>query len=236
MMAPERQAERSGVPCCVRVPRDRPYRLLCRPYRLLWSALAPGYGGYYGGYGYGGSSDGGSGSSDFSGCEDDKLICCSGPCCSDIGPDEISDGPDDYGNSETCEWRFVSTSDSFALLFSEFNTESNYDYVRIYDCYDVAAQSCTEVAELHGDLTGSTGTYNSPASGIMKLVFTSDSSYTLDGFVAQCEHRMFYARASEPACVCVCSSVCPTCIFVFRALRSSLDSALLVPCSCLVLR
>ena len=27
-MAPERHAERSGVPCCVRVPSDRPYRLL----------------------------------------------------------------------------------------------------------------------------------------------------------------------------------------------------------------
>ena len=162
-----------------------------------------------GGYGYG--------SADFSVCADSELICCSGPCCSDIGPDEISDGPDNYGDNEACYWRFVSTSESFALSFSEFNTESGYDYVRIYHCDDLAAESCTEVASLDGDLTGTTGTYNSPASGIMKLVFTSDSSYTLDGFVAQCEHRMFYARASERAWACVCASVCPTSVFVFLA-------------------
>ena len=144
---------------------------------------ADGYGGY-GGYGYGGP-----GSADFSSCAYDDLICCTGPCCSDIGPDKISDGPGNYGNSETCQWRFVSLSDPFTLSFSEFFTESGYDYVRIYHCDDVEAQSCTEVDSLDGDLTGSTGTYDSPASGIMKQVFTSDGGVTEAGFVAQCKQQ-----------------------------------------------
>ena len=59
-----------------------------------------------------------------------------------------------------------------------------------------------------------TDTYNSPASDIMKLVFTSDSSETREGFVAQCKHRTCYARGFERACVCVRTSVCCVCVFV----------------------
>ena len=167
-----------------------------------------GENGQYGGSSYGGNGYGGSGSADFSVCADSELICCSGPCCSDIGPDEISDGPGNYGNSETCSWRFVSTSGPFTLSFSDFRTERGWDFVRIYNCDDVEAQSCTEVASLHGDLTGTTGTYDSPASGIMKLVFTSDGGVTEDGFVAQCKHRTFCACVCERACACVLTTCC----------------------------
>jgi hypothetical protein len=161
-----------------------------------WDAYVDTYGS---GSGDGGGDGGGDGSdsADFSACSDDQFICCSGPCCSDIGSDEISDGPGHYGDSETCTWRFVSPSDAFSLSFLDFNTESGFDYVRIYHCDDVAAESCAEVASLDGDLTGSTDTYNSPASGIMKLVFASDSSETREGFVAQCKHRTCYARGFE---------------------------------------
>ena len=170
----------------------------CDQCRSMYSSIAGGddcispedWDAYIDGQGDGGGDGGGDGSdsADFSACSDDQFICCSGPCCSDIGSDEISDGPGHYGDSETCKWRFVSPSDAFSLSFLDFNTESGFDYVRIYHCDDVAAESCAEVASLDGDLTGSTDTYNSPASGIMKLVFASDSSETREGFVAQCKH------------------------------------------------
>ena len=52
-----------------------------------------------------------------------------------------------YGNDETCQWRIRSSS-SFTLSFTRFNTESRFDFVKIYECQDAETESCSEVDSL----------------------------------------------------------------------------------------
>jgi hypothetical protein len=89
-----------------------------------------------------------------------------------------------YPSNANCEW-MISPNDAFliTLNFTTFITQAENDVVRVYQCYDKACQSDqVQLAEL-------SGTYSVPqavvsVTGFMKVVFTSDSAVSADGFIA----------------------------------------------------
>lgn len=106
---------------------------------------------------------------------------CSGTTILTAPSGTITDGSgnSDYTNRVRCSWLIRPPGASFVRLrFTEFNTEANYDFVRIYD-------GTTTNAALLGSYSGRnlppTLTAN---SGAMLIVFTSDSSITRAGWTA----------------------------------------------------
>lgn len=108
----------------------------------------------------------------------------------------ISDGSNGlaYGNFSVCTWRIVPPgADEIDLYFTAFDTEANYDYVRIYNGPD-------DSAPLLGQYSGNTLPPVITASGgAMCIKFTSDNGtngsgweahYEARGLGAQCGHSM----------------------------------------------
>ncbi len=93
----------------------------------------------------------------------------------------LSDGSgnSDYTNRSNCRWLIQpSGATQITLTFLSFNTETNYDFVRVYD-------GATPNAPLLGSYSGA----NLPpaltsSGGSMLVVFTSDSSVTRAGWSA----------------------------------------------------
>jgi hypothetical protein len=90
----------------------------------------------------------------------------------------LSDGPLDYSPSMSCVWR-VLHSGSVVLTFTQFATESSYDFVKVYD------------GQSRNFLLGSFSGQNIPrqiqssgASGGMLIEFVSDYSVQAAGFTA----------------------------------------------------
>merc|ERR1740117_1854513 len=85
-----------------------------------------------------------------------------------------------HGNAEDCQWIMTcaNADESPIVIFHTFNTETNFDYVNIYDGPDVSAP---RIGRFHGtDLPGVTAL----SSNVGVLQFTSDGSVTRDGFHA----------------------------------------------------
>eukprot|EP01045_Picozoa_sp_COSAG04_P009759 COSAG04_NODE_577_length_12466_cov_81.128568_1_plen_807_part_10 len=83
-----------------------------------------------------------------------------------------------YGNGHDCTW-LLSCADGYSpsITFSSFQTEANWDFVRIYDGSDVGAAS---LANCHGSSCPDV-----VATGTTAFVrFTSDGSVTMAGFEA----------------------------------------------------
>ena len=89
----------------------------------------------------------------------------------------VSDGDGSYSNSQACSWT-ISTGSAITLSFSQFNTETNYDYVKVYDG---TSNSGAVLGSFHGSSVPSAVTAR---SGSMFVEFTSDDSVVRDGFVA----------------------------------------------------
>eukprot|EP01052_Picozoa_sp_SAG31_P026324 SAG31_NODE_2378_length_5838_cov_11.939362_1_plen_1456_part_01 len=88
------------------------------------------------------------------------------------------DYDDGHSNGEDCRWTLTCSAGTPILTFVNFNTESNYDFVNVYDGDSVDAD---RVGRLHGTSLPDPIT----ASGsIMVVQFTSDGSVTQDGFLA----------------------------------------------------
>lgn len=88
-------------------------------------------------------------------------------------------GNSDYTNRANCRWLIQPPGATFIqLTFSSFNTESNYDFVRVYD-------GPTTSSPLLGSYSGTSipPTLTS-TGGSMLVVFTSDSSITRAGWEA----------------------------------------------------
>jgi hypothetical protein len=96
----------------------------------------------------------------------------------------ISDGDGDYANFVSCQWTLAPIwSSSVKMIFTSFDTEAGWDFVRVYSCSTI---DCTSKNELSGSpFSGSTppGTIFSP-TGIMLITFDSDSSVVKSGFAA----------------------------------------------------
>jgi hypothetical protein len=96
-----------------------------------------------------------------------------------VGWYDDGSGGSDYNNSQSCSWTFTSAMGGTVRLgFYDFNTESGYDYVRIYDGYDSSAPL---IVELSGNIEPSqyftTGT-------VAYVEWTTDGSVTAPGFNA----------------------------------------------------
>jgi len=89
----------------------------------------------------------------------------------------VSDGDGSYSNSQACSWT-ISTGSAITLSFSQFNTETNYDYVKVYDG---TSNSGAVLGSFHGSSVPSAVTAR---SGSMFVEFTSDGSVVNPGFVA----------------------------------------------------
>ena len=94
----------------------------------------------------------------------------------------FSDGDGDYESRSHCEW-IISATTEISLRFTEFSTESGYDFVTVYRC---ASANCTDeqqIARLSGQSV-SAGTRYTSSTGWMKVVFTSDDLQNGPGFKA----------------------------------------------------
>ncbi|MCX7606927.1 MAG: T9SS type A sorting domain-containing protein [Bacteroidia bacterium] len=88
-------------------------------------------------------------------------------------------GSSDYTNRTNCRWLIQPPGASWIQLsFSSFNTEANYDFVRVYD-------GATTSSPLLGSFSGSSLPSSlTSTGGSMLIVFTSDSSITRAGWEA----------------------------------------------------
>jgi cubilin len=92
----------------------------------------------------------------------------------------ISDGPGNYRAFDNCSWHIATPgATGIQLTFTQFNTEADYDFVRVYDGANATAPL---LASYTGNLsTPFTVTAN---SGQMYVQFTSDLSVQAAGFTA----------------------------------------------------
>lgn len=106
---------------------------------------------------------------------------CSGTTTLTSNTGTITDGSGngDYSNNANCKWLIKPTGGgSIKLTFSAFNTESNYDFVKIYN-------GETTSSPLLGSYSGTTVPAALTAtSGKMLIHFTSDNTTVKPGFSA----------------------------------------------------
>jgi hypothetical protein len=92
----------------------------------------------------------------------------------DSTPIMITDGPLSYSANADCKWLITSASGTIMLAFSSFNTESGYDFVKLYGANG-----------LLGRFGGTTMPPTIVTTGpFMRIEFSADSSVEADGFVA----------------------------------------------------
>merc|ERR1712070_196307 len=88
----------------------------------------------------------------------------------------LSDGPGIYSNDLTCSW-LISTGSQVTLSYSNFNTETGYDFVKVYQgVSSVDAALASPLTGLLSTATGSNPLTTVTGSSPMLVVFTSDSS------------------------------------------------------------
>ena len=93
----------------------------------------------------------------------------------DSTPIMITDGPLSYSAYADCKWLITSASGTIALVFRSFNTESSYDFVKLYGANGSSLGSFSGTRMPPTIVT--TGPY-------MRIEFSADSSVEADGFVA----------------------------------------------------
>ena len=118
-----------------------------------------------------------------------RSLDCNGNCeCtpysgSDYEIRVISDGPSDYVDNSNCVYT-MNSNYIMTLQFIMFSTEYRYDHVLIHKC---TTQACTTASELLFDdgTTDLHAVYESDATHpVLRLIFTSDDSYTDAGWTA----------------------------------------------------
>jgi hypothetical protein len=89
-----------------------------------------------------------------------------------------------YSGDATCEWIIAPwQASTITLTFTELSVEYSFDYVRVWQCTDIACSDKVQLAELSGIYPGSSQVVTS-TTGFMKVVFTSDQNVNHDGFTA----------------------------------------------------
>jgi hypothetical protein len=93
-------------------------------------------------------------------------------------------GSSDYSNNADCQW-LITLPDSVSsaqivIIFTEFSTQSEQDYVHVSDCYSYGCNN--QLAVLYG--APSTPQIITTVSPPLKVRFISDSSITGAGFSA----------------------------------------------------
>jgi len=95
---------------------------------------------------------------------------------------EDGSGTADYGNNVDCEWIIAPAgAPGVSIQFSQFETEQDYDVVRIYECQNEQCPDPVLLAELSGSRSGQRV---QTSTGVMRVVLTSDDSVSSGGFSA----------------------------------------------------
>jgi hypothetical protein len=107
---------------------------------------------------------------------------CSGSCpCGSHGPysGSFSDGPGNYGSSQTCSWLVASGYPrNITISFASFNTESCCDFVTINECSSASCATRRQLARLSGSAVSANTNYTA-STGFLEVVFTSDDRATV---------------------------------------------------------
>jgi hypothetical protein len=91
----------------------------------------------------------------------------------------------EYTDDKQCSWKITSNT-KIGLYFKTFQTESGYDYVRVYDGGSSSARSI-------GNYSGSAlPPYITSSSNQLYITFTSDASTTNKGFAAKFQGTIHY--------------------------------------------
>ncbi|MBV6439983.1 MAG: hypothetical protein EPGJADBJ_01641 [Saprospiraceae bacterium] len=118
---------------------------------------------------------------------------CSGNTALTSCSGTVSDGSgaSDYANDLNCSWTIAPPgASSVTLTFTAFETEDNYDFVRVYDGPDASGDL---LGEFSGDALPPALT---ASSGEMYIEFETDFSFTYDGWSAN------YTCSTGPANTC----------------------------------
>jgi hypothetical protein len=120
---------------------------------------------------------------------------CSGVSAESGSSGTISTGPGNYYNLMDCGWTISVDNGTALLAFTEFNTEANFDFVKVYDG---ANSDATLLVTLSGnDVIHSSGAPKIVVGTGAELFvrFTSDFSNVKSGFVA-----IWYATSGASVC------------------------------------
>ena len=86
-----------------------------------------------------------------------------------------------YEDNASCGWAIRCPNGSPTLDFTEFETESDWDFVRVFDGADNSADM---LGELTGTFVDLPDTHFTGSGGGTFIEFTSDESVTAGGFQA----------------------------------------------------
>jgi hypothetical protein len=137
----------------------------------------------------------------------------------------VSDGPSHYADNAYCKWIIAPTSAArITITFTEFNTESGYDYVTLSSCTDVNCATKQQIFRSSGTTLPSSLT---PETGFLMVEFSSDSSVVMAGFSAT-----WTVRASPSECcnadIVYSSNVCSS-IYIAHAHASCIPPTAVTP-------
>lgn len=97
------------------------------------------------------------------------------------GTFDDNSGDNDYVSNQQCTWTIeLPDATSITLSFSEFDTETDYDFVYIYDSYE-SVENYNPIAAYSGHRIPASVTSN---TGIMVVIFETDPYLNYDGFTA----------------------------------------------------
>jgi hypothetical protein len=92
-------------------------------------------------------------------------------------------GTSNYANSANCEWIIAPPMSTLInISFNELSTQTGKDFIRVFECTDVACSQQKLLAELTGWYF--TPPYVTVTTGFIKVVFTSDATLSYQGFTA----------------------------------------------------
>ena len=90
---------------------------------------------------------------------------------------------DTYADDALCTWSIDCGGDPVSLVFTQLETEQDYDFVNVFDSAD--ADYSFEMAELSGNFADLDQTEFVSTAGVMAIEFTSDESMGAAGFEAE---------------------------------------------------
>jgi hypothetical protein len=97
----------------------------------------------------------------------------------------FSDGSEssNYLDLTSCEWMIAPPGTVLITLsFTMLSTQAGKDFIRVWQCSDIACSQQLQLAEISGTYAEHPAVTS--ATGFMKVVFTLDASINYDGFTA----------------------------------------------------
>ena len=119
-------------------------------------------------------------------------------------------GPYNYPNGADCRWMIAPSGvTEFTINFTAFSSERCCDFVRVYQCTDVACSSKQFLSELSG--TYSTAQFVTSSTGLALVHFVTNSDTSYPGFDATWRSSFSASIAVSPL-----NQVCYHVLYVYR--------------------